>query len=478
MRPFELSLLLASTMLPIVLLTGLPKSKKHLAIAVFTFLAIIQLLLEGYRWQMLPCYAVAAISIGYHFTRQPPSKRGRWMTIAFGAFVLILLITAWALPIVLPVFKLPKPSGAYSVGTRYIKVESNRPEIITDNPGDLRSFMVKVWYPSSEIGVRMEPYLDEGNRLGFVAKYGLPEGTLKYLDCVATHTFLNASIATESFPVLIFSHGSYSEAYGYYTLMEEIVSHGYIVFNINHTYESSGSLFPEGEIKLYSSDFDQKTNGATMAEMAWIASEKYKNAQSEEEKYKAVDDIIRDYVAADISERLSEDIIDVLDRLENWNDSGFLAGHLDLHNIGAFGHSAGGSAVGSALVADQRIKAGINLDGAQWGPMIDTSFNQPFALISSPWPPERMNLNKYAYRNLDRSNFTDLTIRGTGHSNFMDIPLRINLPMVNEAGAIDPYLGYEMITEAALSFFNAHLKGEGEGINETASKYKEIEVNH
>ncbi|EOZ99234.1 Carboxylic ester hydrolase [Indibacter alkaliphilus LW1] len=129
---------------------------------------------------------------------------------------------------------------------------------------------------------------------------------------VDTNTFVSPEIQNKKFPVLIFSHGLYSEAFGYYALMEEIVSHGFIVLNINHTYESSGSLFPDGEILLFHSEFDEKNNNSTMAEMAWVASQNYWNASTLDTRYSAVEDLIRNYVGAEITERWSKDIKAVL----------------------------------------------------------------------------------------------------------------------------------------------------------------------
>ncbi|MGQ1948684.1 hypothetical protein ACT3CD_16455 [Geofilum sp. OHC36d9] len=45
------------------------------------------------------------------------------------------------------------------------------------------------------------------------------------------------------------------------------------------------------------------------------------------------------------------------------------------------GHSQGGAAAARSLLDDDRIMAGISLDGMQWGEMIDTLMTRPFALI-------------------------------------------------------------------------------------------------
>jgi predicted dienelactone hydrolase len=68
--------------------------------------------------------------------------------------------------------------------------------------------------------------------------------------------------------------------------------------------------------------------------------------------------------------------VDVVDELDEWNDTGFFKGKLDLSNVGVFGHSRGGGAAGESLLIDSKIKAVANIDGVQWGQIVDTLFHQ------------------------------------------------------------------------------------------------------
>lgn len=79
------------------------------------------------------------------------------------------------------------------------------------------------------------------------------------------------------------------------------------------------------------------------------------------------------------------------------------------------------------MLIDDRIIAGFNVDGMQWGKMIDTMMTKPFALISSEWDELHPNLNIHAYHNGSSSDFYTAKILNTRHSNFMDIPLMVNL---------------------------------------------------
>jgi hypothetical protein len=476
MRLFEIILLIAATFFPFFLSSKFFRKHKLAIISATVVLFLSHLLFEGFRWQLIPALVILLLSCILLYKGLKFMSGGRLLTTFKLLFLSIIIVIAWAFPIILPVFNLPTPTGKYKIGSRYLKVKADRTEIITANLNDKREFMVKVWYPSTLTNESKEHYLDKGNRLGFINKYGLPEFTLNYLDLVDTHTYEGPDLAQGKFPVLIFSHGSYSEAFGYYALMEEIVSHGFVVININHTYESSGAVFPNGDLKLYSLEFDQKTNDSEMAKMAWNANESYKKATTEKERLLAVENLIRNYVAAGISKRWSADISTVIDNLDKWNKNSFFNKHLDLRKIGVFGHSQGGSAVGQALVEDNRIDAGINLDGAQWGRVIDTTITKPFMLISSEWEESHPNLNKYAYRNLSPLSFKSIIIKNAGHSNFMDIPLLVNLPYINEAGTINPYKGYKIISQLILEFFDKNLNHKSKNLTDLVKKYKEIEV--
>jgi hypothetical protein len=140
------------------------------------------------------------------------------------------------------------------------------------------------------------------------------------------------------------------------------VSHGYIALNSNHTYESTGTLFPNGDLKLFHTDYDKIHNNQDMSDMVWDALQAFEKAKTSEEKLASIKYLVRNYMAAEITKRWSKDISLVIDAVEQWNSSSFLAQHLDTTKIGVFGHSQGGAAAGQALFEDSRIKAGINID--------------------------------------------------------------------------------------------------------------------
>ena len=214
-------------------------------ICLLVIILSVHLIIDGARWQMIPSYTIWLFAL-ITALRQTEQASSLTVRIAKTTGLGFLFTLAIALPTFLPIFQLPKASGPYAVGTTDILIETDREEVITTDETDRRRFMVKAWYPSNETGGEQDLYLDRAERSGFAQKYGLPPFMLNYLDNVETNVYRNSSLADETFPVLIFSHGYHTKANGYYALLSDIASQGYIIFAINHTYESTGTTFPDG----------------------------------------------------------------------------------------------------------------------------------------------------------------------------------------------------------------------------------------
>lgn len=431
---------------------------------------LVHFLVEGYRWQMIPAYLLWVIAFVSGLRRS--KKRSKTYIKVFKVIGLsLLLIGAIFLPSVLPVFDLPEPEGPYSVGTRDILLELNREEVITEEEDDKRKLMVKVWYPSSDREGEIDPYIDQGGRHGFAQKYGLPNSTFNYLDKVDTHVYRNTEVSEGKFPVLVFSHGYNSKANNYYALLSQVVSQGYVVFAVNHTYESTGSTFPDGSETYFNYEYARKIEQGTWEDMAPVVAA-FKEDLSFKDRHPIVKKGLENYFVREMVERWSKDLTGVVNHIDSWNKSGFLKAKLDTNNIGVFGHSRGGGAAGETLLTDKRIKAGANVDGVQWGRIVDSAFEDPFLYISADWPEDKEDLNAHAYINKSRSIFYEARILNTGHSNFMDIPFMIPLEMLNEAGEIHPEVGIEITSRLITTFFDKHLKNKEVDVNLLASEYE------
>ncbi len=474
MRFFEIVLLISGVFLPFIN-TSKKRTINNLWLLIWSIgILMLHILFEGLRWQMFSIYIIC-IAICIVLLRGISFFKGKtYLKIIKGIFLVLFLGFGFLLANTLAVFKLPVPKGEYKVGATYFYIKSEQEETITIDPTDKRELMVKVWYPANIKDEKKEYYLDHGERKGFAAKYGIPSWLFNYLDQIDTHTYVKPAIANGKFPILIFSHGYQANATGYYALIEEVVSHGFVVLNINHTYESVGSLFPSGTIKLYDWEYNAKYNNKEMSQLIWTSMQQYKNAITEKEKEATVSYALKNYIAATITERWANDIQMVLNQIEHWNATTFLSNHIDITKIGVLGHSQGGAAVGQALEDNPKISAGINLDGTQWGKKLDSPFTKPFLYVSSDWPKEHPDFNAYAYKKGSLDDMYIAKIKGTGHSNFMDIPLMINSSMLNEAGTINPKKAIEITSKLITTFFNQYLNNADKNLMNTLANYPEL----
>jgi predicted dienelactone hydrolase len=161
---------------------------------------------------------------------------------------------------------------------------------------------------------------------------------------IFSHAEERAAVAENParFPVIVFSHGLGSTGFNYTSLIEDLVSHGYVVAAIEHTESTMAVWFPNGRIIPFHQD--ALPNGLTPAERF-------------------------QRMAAAIAVGINEGAADVrfvLNRLAELNTGDvqhfLLAGRLDLNRFGAMGHSAGAEFAARACQLDVRLKACVDLD--------------------------------------------------------------------------------------------------------------------
>ena len=248
-----------------------------------------------------------------------------------------------------------------------------------------------------------------------------------------------------------------------------------MIFAINHTFESTGSTFPDGTMKYFDYNYASQIESGTWETMAPVI-ESFKSDLSFEDRHPIVRKGLTTYFVRDMVERWARDIVDVVSELDAWNSGGFFEGKLEVSNLGAFGHSRGGGAAGESMLIDDRIKAAANIDGVQWGQIVDTVFQKPFLFLSSDWPAEHENLNQHAYVNKRTSVFYEGIILQSGHSSFMDIPYMIPVRSLSQAGDIDPDLAIEITRKVVTAFFDKHLKSKAFNLNALNSEYEMLKL--
>lgn len=435
MRLFEIFLLLLT--LALVFLTGQLRGFVAAALTAFAGLLLaLHMLVEEPRWQMVPLYILLFLLVGMLHFNVPLRAVGR-----AGACLFILL--AALPPMLVPVNSLPAPTGPYAVGTTVFDwTDPARPEGYTDDPDDARRIMVQVWYPAAPAqAAQPAPYHTSIDELQSpLAQFlGLPPVFLSHLRLVRTHAFLDAPPAGEEpFPVIVFSHGWRGMRVQNTFQVEELASHGYVVFSADHTFGAVVTVFSDGQVRPY--------NPAALP--SGVSDDEY------------------DQAARVLGQAWSGDIRFIFDqavRLNSGEIESPLAGRLDLAKIGVMGHSTGGGAAVEACWLDARCQAGLAMDA--WMIPYDRripelGLNQPFMFMASETWSARRNppLVNALLANLHGDAYY-LKLLASDHTSFSDMPLFVPLLARIQTGGLWLPSPQERVNAYSLAFFDRHLKG-------------------
>lgn len=486
MRPLEIVLLVA--IVPAVAALFAARHRRPRWLLPFAIVAVVagvaHLLIEGYRWQMVPAYALAALFLIAALVgrRRPlaPARQSRARTVlryTLATAGVLALVVAAVLPVLFPVFSLPKPTGPNMVGfTRFALVDSTRAESFTAEPSDKRSLMVEAWYPAASLDGPLAMFW--GPRLmarRLAPALGLPSFLFDHLELVRTHAHLDAppAGAPTSFPVLIFSHG-YNQGFPGQntTQMEELASHGYAVFSIAHPYESIAVAYPDGRVAAVS-----KTRMDSVGRGMRASGEALRKfAASTDRAERAT--LFRQAIAEPrlLHESLQVWTADTRFVMDELARRSTLGGRLDLSRMGVFGMSFGGTTAGQVCVVEPRCRAGVNLDGTQYGDPIDVPLRVPFMFMTSFID----GLNDPVY-DVATGPAYSVNARGSTHFNYTDFSLLS--PLFKRMGFLGPIDGLRMeriLNHYLVAFFDTHLKGEGRQhaalLDSSSSVYSEVRL--
>ena len=371
---------------------------------------------------------------------------------------------------------LPKPTGKHLVGITYLSfIDDGRKELFDNNQEIGREITVKTWYPSDNRS-NPEPYF-----LNAEAEFAL-----KYLQFPEIYKNLKTnssrdvpmSSKEDKYPILIFSHG-FGEHYSQNSiLMEELASHGYIVFSISHHYECKFSSFPDGRL-IYldmNSQRFQKIMQEQQNPKAMELLHKMYNASNNEERMQVLVETSNALptILTESPKYWAEDISFFMDRLENMNNENkILKDKLNLDRIGVFGMSLGGMATSEICLTDKRIKAGINIDGGLFGTLVNVKHQTPFMFLNS----KRFLGYGRLFIGESTVDCYSLSVKDSDHYNFSDYSV-YPVPSVSFLlGTIDGEKTIEIMNVIVLAFFDKYVK-ENNDINliEQAKKYPEIAI--
>ncbi len=367
---------------------------------------------------------------------------------------------------------LPTPTGPFAVGRAiYDWTDDTKLDTLAPVPGTKRELRIWMWYPSAAVrSVAVDEYLPASMRAAAGPAGGPLRLLTRDLSKVHGHSTRESDLSPEqrSYPVVIMRGGASAAAWSYSTLAEDLSSHGYVVVGFDAPYRTSSVVFPDGRVMRRIPE----NNPELCLE---------KTGQE------------RDRCANRLLTAWTADIAFVLDRLEQLNASdasGKFTGRLDMTRVGVFGHSFGGATAALFCHEDSRCKAGIDVDGAPPGSVIQAGIDRPFLFLlsdhgheSDPESGQIMADIRSIYDRLPPEGRALLQIRHANHFLFSDDGALLKSHIVLRTLRILGIVGIDGRRQLAMtayclrSFFDAYLKGKGVSrLNISSPLYPEIEA--
>lgn len=406
-----------------------------------------------------------------------------------GIFITLGLIASVTAILIFPVWPLPKPSGQYIVGVRSFEIsDSSRKGVFAAGADEPRRLLVRVWYPAQAAPGEPAPYFTPAEMKSTVPSIGGLVGApffFSYVRHVKTNAFANAPLleGARDLPAVFYGHGYTSYLNQNTALMEELASHGYVAFSVQHTYDSAATAFPDGDVapmdpKLTETMTEEPGRPSQADAFGGDTLDKRIEAALAFQEF-AVKTASR--IATDSTRHWVADRIFLHDTLQNDppQEIAEIAQASNLDRVGEAGMSFGGAISGEICMIDTRCAAGVNMDG---GNFPFSAFNAevpaPFLMLHSdlaylyqemerPLPdntPPR-SFNEFSYERIatagSRSDVYRLSLKDTRHLGLSDSAWFVGQPvrglLFGDASA-ETMLGAQ--NAFIRGFFDKHLKGE------------------
>ena len=363
----------------------------------------------------------------------------------------------------------PAPTGHFAVGrTTYTWVNNAETDELAPSPGAKREVVAWIWYPAAATtSATPVEYLPAPWRLAATQHSGvlMSQFLTRDLSLVRAHGTSDPDISSEqhTYPVVIMRAGGGALTTDYTTLAEDLASHGYIVVGFDAPYRTSIVVFPDKRVVTRPPAYDPE------------------NLQSDQ-----ADRLINRLLPMWTSD--TKFVVSQLQHVNAGDPSGKFTGRLDMQRLGMFGHSFGGATALQFCHDDPRCKAGIDIDGAPYGSVVQEGLKQPFMFILSDHSRELSDpANRHVLAHIqsiyDRlpSGQLLITIRRANHFSFSDQMLLkshyvIGLLRIFGFGGLDGRRGLAITAEYVHTFFDVYLKGAPAALlNKPSQLYPEVQ---
>ena len=364
---------------------------------------------------------------------------------------------------------LPAPTGHFAVGrTTYTWVNNAETDELAPSPGVKREVLVWIWYPAaSTTSAASVEYLPAPWRLALAQHSGIlmSQFLTRDLSLVRVHSTSDADVSSElrSYPVVIMRAGGGALTTDFTTLAEDLASHGYIIVGFDAPYRTGLVVLPHNRVEARPPEYnpenlpdDQANRLINRLLLMWTSDTKFVGSQ--------------------------------LERLNAADPSGKFIGRLDMQRLGMFGHSFGGAQALQFCHDDPRCKAGIDMDGAPYGSVVQEGLKQPFMFILSDHSREssdpasrQIHADFQSIYDHSPNGRLLITIRGANHFSFSDQMLLkshyiIGLLHLFGFGRLEGRRGLAITTEYVHTFFDVYLKdAPATLLNKPSQLYPEVQ---
>ncbi|MEQ4715564.1 alpha/beta hydrolase [Nonomuraea sp. B19D2] len=342
---------------------------------------------------------------------------------------------------------LTRPTGTHPVGTTSLHLtDTSRPDPWVPT-AKARELMVSLWYPAKAPGRDRAPYMTakESELLLKAAEItGVPSDVLSK---TRTNSFTDAKPAgrKHGLPLVVLSPGFGKPRSELTALAEELASRGYAVAGIEHTYESVATTFPDGRVTTCVVCEIKKTPEW------WVKLEKGR--------------------AADVSF--------VLDELTGSRPKWKGARLIDPARIAMAGQSVGGASTITAMLADSRVRAGIDMDGTTDAPIPAGGLSRPFMFLGRQSTYSPGTGDEAATWERDWKSMTGwkrwLVVTGAVHVSFTDYGLLTDQLGIDSGAELPGARSVEITRQYVRAFFDLHvLKKAQPLLDKPSASYPEV----
>jgi len=256
---------------------------------------------------------------------------------------------------------LPDPTGQHAVGrTTFEWIDASRPD--STAPSRHREVVVWAWYPAAVHGSAAAQWMPGKWGEVFWSEYSKGHGGLGAppdLSAIRTHAYADAPVepSAQKYPLLLFAPGSGTTPLDYSGIIEDIVSHGYIVLGVESEF-GRASVFADGRVVPGHDPVPRGGPGAP---------------RSTEQAIRAWEDAAREF---------GKDLSFALTHLTALRDTP-LSRLADLTRVGVFGHSLGGAAALQCAHDDARVRAVVDIDGSPIWSARNGRLQKPVMILSA-----------------------------------------------------------------------------------------------